>query len=95
MTRRSHAQVDGVKCSCPECLAKRRAYHAERRAAGTEEARKPDTRHCWRCGVIFDGSHSYHSDAPCKDCRYFLRHQHGDTTIWKGSEATKAGSVAA
>ncbi|MEP6477818.1 MAG: hypothetical protein ABJB03_00375 [Rhodoglobus sp.] len=46
---------------------------------------KPDIRECWRCGVIWEAFWHYIADAPCKDCREFLKKVDNDTTTWRGS----------
>lgn len=89
-----HPMVNEKKCRCEECLADRRTYDQERRAAGLDIPRL-DLRTCWRCGVRFDGQHSYHSNAPCKDCREFLKRIDHETTVWKGSKSSKAVRCAA
>lgn len=51
-----------------------------------------DTRKCWRCGISFNGHYRFHSDAPCPDCRWFLKNVDGDTTVWRGAPSTPSTS---
>ncbi|MCW2950727.1 MAG: hypothetical protein JWN41_1740 [Thermoleophilia bacterium] len=65
--------------------AARRVRDKARRDAGLDQRDRVDQRCCWRCGVDFDGQFHYVADAPCVDCREFLRKEDGDTTKWRGS----------
>jgi hypothetical protein len=89
-----HPMVNEKKCKCDECRAERRDYDRMRRDAGLD-AHGLDVRDCWRCGVTFSGHFKYHADAPCADCREYLKRDLGDRTVWRGRSTVKAGSVAA
>lgn len=82
MTLDLHPMVNGRACRCRECRDKLNAYNRARRAAGLEQRTKPEPRDCWRCGVPFTPHDHLTDDAPCKDCREFLRRVDHDTTSW-------------
>jgi hypothetical protein len=90
----THSRANGRNCSCEGCLARRRVRDQARRDAGLDQRARVDKRCCWRCGVDFDGQYHYVADAPCVDCRQFLRDVDGDTTVWRGSPQVHVLSTA-